>query len=72
MATMQKLRRSGNSYIVTIPKTEVERLQLQAGQMVSVEVQPLEIRPVLPPDLREIFEEEFRDSEDALRYLATR
>jgi antitoxin component of MazEF toxin-antitoxin module len=72
MATMQKLRRSGNSYIVTIPKTEVERLQLQAGQMVSVEVQPLEIRPVLPPDLREIFEEEFRASEDALRYLATR
>jgi antitoxin component of MazEF toxin-antitoxin module len=71
MTVMQKLRRNGNSYIVTIPRSEVERLNLRVGQMVAVQVQPLDVRPVLSPDLREAFEEEFRTSEAALRHLAT-
>jgi antitoxin component of MazEF toxin-antitoxin module len=68
--TMQKLRKSGNSFIVTVPRTEVERLHLREGQLVAVDVQPLDIVPVLRPELREAFEEEFRGSEAALEYLA--
>jgi hypothetical protein len=39
--------------------------------MVSVQVQPLEVVPVLRPELREAFEAEFQGSEAALEYLAT-
>ena len=42
-----KLRKSGNSFIVTVPRDEVERLGLEEGQLVTVEVHPVEVRPVL-------------------------
>ena len=65
-----KLRRSGNSFIVTIPREEIERLGLQEGQLVTLEVRPAEVRPVLAADLREAFEIEFQRGREALRYLA--
>jgi antitoxin component of MazEF toxin-antitoxin module len=65
-----KLRRSGNSFIVTVPKDEVERLALKEGQTVAVEVRPVEVRPVLAPDLRDAFEIEFGRGAAGLRYLA--
>ncbi len=65
-----KLRKSGNSFIVTVPRDEVERLGLEEGQMVSVEVRPAEVRPVLAADLREAFEMELERGQEALRYLA--
>ena len=65
-----KLRRSGNSFIVTVPRAEVERLGLAEGQLVTVEVRPAEVRSVLAADLREAFEVEFRRGEAGLRYLA--
>jgi antitoxin component of MazEF toxin-antitoxin module len=65
-----KLRRSGNSFIVTVPRDEVERLGLSEGDMVSIEVRRAEIRPVLAADLREAFDHELREGREALRYLA--
>jgi antitoxin component of MazEF toxin-antitoxin module len=65
-----KLRKSGNSFIVTVPRDEVERLGLTEGQMVTVEVRPAEVRPVLAADLREAFDIEFRQGQAGLRYLA--
>ncbi len=65
-----KLRRSGNSFIVTIPREEIERLGLEAGQLVTVEVRPAEVRPMLAADLREAFEIEFERGQEALRYLS--
>ena len=65
-----KLRRSGNSFVVTVPREEVERLGLVEGQIVAVEVRPAEIRPVLTPELREAFDVEFRRGQEGLRYLA--
>jgi antitoxin component of MazEF toxin-antitoxin module len=65
-----KLRRSGNSFIVTVPREEVERLGLEEGQLVTIEVRPAEVRPVLAADLREAFEIEFERGQEALRYLA--
>jgi antitoxin component of MazEF toxin-antitoxin module len=65
-----KLRKSGNSFIVTVPRDEIERLGLSEGQLVTVEVRPAEVRPVLAADLREAFQIEFRNGREALQYLA--
>ena len=65
----QKLRKVGNSYVVTIPKEEVERQHLKAGQLVAVQIQPLELRPMMAPDLREAMEASWREAEHAYRYL---
>lgn len=65
-----KLRRSGNSFIVTVPRDEVERLGLCEGALVTIEVRPAEVRPVLAHDLKEAFEVEFRRNQAGLRYLA--
>ena len=66
----QKLRKVGNSYVVTIPKDEVERKGLREGQLLAVEVQPVETYPMLRPELREAFEASWARSEAAYRYLA--
>jgi antitoxin component of MazEF toxin-antitoxin module len=68
----QQLRRSGNSYIITIPKDEVERHGWQVGQRFVVELTLLEERPVLDPELRAIFEESWAEHEAGYRYLADR
>lgn len=68
----QKLRKVGNSYVVTIPREEVERRGLIEGQLLAVEVQPIELRPVMRPEVREAFEESWKRSEAAYRYLADR
>jgi antitoxin component of MazEF toxin-antitoxin module len=67
---LQKLRKVGNSYVVTIPKEEVERQKLEEGQLLTVEIRPAEIRPVMTPDLRKVFEESWKRNEPGYRYLA--
>ncbi len=67
---LQKLRKVGNSYVVTIPKEEVEHLKLEEGQLLTVEIRPAEIRPVMTPELRKAFEESWRRNEPGYRYLA--
>jgi antitoxin component of MazEF toxin-antitoxin module len=66
----QQLRRSGNSYVVTVPKEEVERNGWQEGQLLAVELTPLELRPVLRPELRQAIDERWARNEEALRSLA--
>ena len=66
----QYLRRSGNSYVVTIPKDEVERLHLSEGDLVTVEVSATETHPVLPPELNEIVERRREAMRAAIDYLA--
>jgi antitoxin component of MazEF toxin-antitoxin module len=66
----QKLRKVGNSYVVTIPKDEVERQGLEEGQLLSVEVRRLEVRPVLPDDLKLAFEASWERNAEAYRLLA--
>jgi antitoxin component of MazEF toxin-antitoxin module len=68
----QQLRKVGNSYVVTIPKDEVERRGWQEGQLLAVQLTALEVRPVLGDDLREAIEERWERNEEALRYLASR
>lgn len=66
----QKVREVGNSYVVTIPKKEAERLGLKPGDLVDVSITPLETRPTLNAELREIFEKYWERDEEAYRYLA--
>jgi antitoxin component of MazEF toxin-antitoxin module len=68
----QKLRKSGNSFIVTIPKDEIDRLNLQEGQMLAIDVHPAELRPILSDELREAIEESWKRHEAGYRYLAGR
>lgn len=68
----QQLRKTGNSYVVTVPKEEVDRRGWQEGQFLAVQLTELEIRPVLSPELGAIVDELIDEHEDALRYLAER
>jgi antitoxin component of MazEF toxin-antitoxin module len=70
----QRLRRVGNSYVITIPKVEVERNGWQVGQRFTVELTLLdsEDRPVLSPRIRKAFEESWARNEEGYRYLADR
>lgn len=42
---VQKVRVSGNSYVVTIPREELERLKLKEGDLVGVEFRKVEMPP---------------------------
>jgi antitoxin component of MazEF toxin-antitoxin module len=68
----QQLRKVGNSYVVTVPKDEVERRGWHEGQLLALQLTELEVRPILRPELREIVDELLDEHEDALRYLAGR
>jgi len=68
----QQLRKVGNSYVVTVPKDEVERRGWQEGQLLALQLTALEVRPVLGDDLREAIEERWERNEEALHYLADR
>lgn len=70
--TKQQLRKAGNSYVVTIPKEEVERHGWHEGQLLEVQVNALELRPVLGRELQETVDRLIDEHEDALRYLAGR
>jgi len=69
---LQKLRRSGNGYVVTIPKAEVERRGWKEGQLLGIQLTEMETRPVPRPDLRQTVEDRWARNEPALRYLADR
>jgi antitoxin component of MazEF toxin-antitoxin module len=48
------LRRVGNSAVVTVPRDEMERLGLEEGQTVTVEVRPaaVHVEPLIAADLQ--------------------
>jgi putative addiction module antidote len=68
----QKIWKVGNSYVVTIPKSEMERLGLTEGQTIAFEPQPMELRPVMTARLREIYEQIWTEHAEGYRYLADR
>ena len=46
-----RIRKTGNSYVVTIPPKEMEARGLHEGQLVGFDPVPVELRPVAPPRL---------------------
>jgi len=67
-----KVRKQGNSFVVTIPKEAMERYQLEEGDEVALTLTKLEKRAVLRPELQEIVSRLIREHKDALEYLADR
>ena len=68
----QQLRKSGNSFVITIPRDEVERHGWTTGQRFAVQLTPLEERPVLRGELRDAFEASWERNKEGYQYLADR
>jgi antitoxin component of MazEF toxin-antitoxin module len=66
---MQKLRKQGNSLGITIPREELDRLGLVEGDLVAVDINRLEVRPAVSPELRTIIDRVLRDYREGIDYL---
>lgn len=64
-----RVRKVGNSMVVTVPREEAEALGLREGDLVVMDVQKAEVRPVLRPDLRKAAEESWERNQAGYRYL---
>lgn len=64
-----KIRRVGNSLVVTVPKEEAEELDLHEGDLVTMDIRKAEVRPVLRPELRKLAEESWERNQSGYRYL---
>ena len=65
----QQIRKVGNSLVVTIPKAEADRLDLQEGDYISADYTKLEVKPVLDPEIRENLERNRDALTSVMRYL---
>jgi hypothetical protein len=66
----RKLLRVDDSYIVTIPKEEVERLNLYEGQLIAIEILHVVTNSDNSTELDLVFEESWQRNEPGYRYLA--
>ena len=64
------IRRSGNSFVIRVPREEMERIGVEPGEAVSVEIRAVEVRPRLPKDLRASVDAEIAHSASAFERLA--
>lgn len=67
-----KIRKQGNSFVVTIPREEMERLDLEEGDQIAFQPTKLETRAVLRPEIRAAWERTWEQNEEGFRYLADR
>ncbi|MCO5218100.1 MAG: AbrB/MazE/SpoVT family DNA-binding domain-containing protein [Thermomicrobiales bacterium] len=65
----QQLRKVGNSYVITVPKDEVERLHLSEGDYVTADFRKMELRPVLDPEVQRLFDADINVLKPMLEYL---
>lgn len=65
----QQIRKVGNSFVVTISKAEMERLDLSDGDYVSAEYTRMEVVPVLSPELQKNLERNREALTTVMRYL---
>ncbi|MEJ7837641.1 MAG: hypothetical protein WKF81_02435 [Thermomicrobiales bacterium] len=65
----QQVRKSGNSFVVTIPKSEMDRLNLHEGQSVAVDITPLELKPMIRPEIAEILDRTTEAAAPMMKYL---
>jgi antitoxin component of MazEF toxin-antitoxin module len=67
-----QLRKVGNSWVVTVPREELEALGIPEGATVTVEVREarVSVEPVLAADLREPAARALEKTRRGLQYLA--
>jgi antitoxin component of MazEF toxin-antitoxin module len=67
-----KLRKTGNSLVVTIPPDELDRLGLREGDIVGIEVRKLQLRPEMSPEVRAAFDHVVKEYSKGIEYLKDR
>ncbi len=67
-----KIRKVGNSYVVTIPADEMKARGLTEGQFVGIDPAPVEIRPSVRPIVQDAIDRVVAENAAGLRYLAGR
>ena len=67
---LQKIRKTGNSYVVTIPKEEMARQNLREGDLVVFEVRKASLMVEMDPEVRAAFERSLELYADDYDYLA--
>ncbi len=65
----QQLRKVGNSYVITIPKAAIDRLQATEGVYLAADFTRLEMKPALAPELRDFAERNHDGLVQMMRYL---
>lgn len=65
----QKVRKVGNSLVVTIPADFAAQHDIKPDDLVQLAISPLALVPKLRPKLAQIAEEETAANVEALRYL---
>lgn len=68
----QKVRKVGNSLVVTIPKEEVDRLHLDDGDMIALQVNKAVVRPVLSDELLAASDASLERNKEGYLYLKGR
>ena len=66
----QRVRKVGNSLVVTIPKEEAERLDIGEGDLVGLEVRKVRVVPAMSPEVRAAFERSWEMYGEDYRFLA--
>jgi antitoxin component of MazEF toxin-antitoxin module len=69
VSSPQKVRKVGNSLVVTIPADFAEQHNIKAEDLVELTLRPLEVVPRLRLELARLVEEETSANLEALRYL---
>lgn len=59
------IRKSGNSFVITVPRDEMDRVGVEPGDHVLVEIRPVDIRPRLIPELKRIADDLLEQCETA-------
>lgn len=67
---IQRAWKTGNSFVVTIPRAEIERQGITKGELIEVTVHKVEIRRALTPTMQTALVESLAEDQEALRYLA--
>lgn len=66
---VQQIRKAGNSYVVTIPEAEMERMGAKEGDYIYSEHTLLELRPVLNNELQAYAERNREGLTAMMKYL---
>ena len=65
-----RVRKTGNSYVVTIPREEMERLNIADGDLVGLEIRKATVSYELPPELEAAFKRSWEAHRETYRFLA--
>lgn len=68
----QQLRKVGNSYVLTVPKSEIDRLQAEEGDYISMDLNKMELKPVMSRELQQLLDTDLPNLKPMLDYLKDR